>query len=157
MARRKTAFNIVDVLIIIALLAGAFGIYTAVKQMTAPKADESVNLCYIIKTEPLGDGLETNIASGDSLFSYDGRYKLGTVTASEIRPATHTGINSESGDAVIGDIEGKYCLYITVDAKASLADYYTVDGFEIYVGKTFGAMTPTLSFECECIGVSVTD
>lgn len=158
MAKSKVRFNLVDVIIILVIIAAAFAVYNAVTGRNDAEASKSVTLRYVIKTEAIGGGLENNITSGSPLYSDDGIIKYGTVVSYEVRPEYHSGKDTASGELVINPVEGKYTIYLTVEAKATLTEHsYRVDGMEIYVGKEFKAMTPDLLFKCQCINIAEKD
>lgn len=154
MKKRKIRFNIVDVIIILILIALAFALYSAVSGRKTAQAENHVTLRCVFRTDAVPAGLEANFRVGDALFLDGGKVRLGTVFSAEVRPAVHTGVDRETGEAVFSDIDGKYTVYVTVetDAEKDGSSYFT-DGYEIYVGKTLDAVTPMIAFGCECISI----
>ena len=154
MKKRKIRFNIVDVIIILVLIALAFAVYRTVSGEKKAEANGAVTLRCVFRSDVIPDGLEANFRIGESVFADGGKVRLGTVSATEVRPAVHTGVNTATGDTVFSDIEGKYTVYVTVDAAAEKSDNsYYIDGLEMLVGMHFDALTPEISCGCECISI----
>ena len=154
MGKRKIRFNIVDVIIILVLIALALVIYRTVSGGKKAQINDAATLRSVYRSDVIPDGLETNFRIGDSVYTDGGKVRLGTISATEVRPAVHMGVNSETGDTVSSDIEGKYTVYVTVDvsAEASGSSYF-IDGLEMFVGRHFDAVTPEISCGCECISI----
>ncbi len=158
MQNKKHRFNVIDVVIILAVIAlAALLVKSFVFDKQNDNRAEKVNLQYVIETDMLSEALADNVKTGDAVYDHVSGKKIGEVTACDVRNATHVGM-SDSGMQVVSDVVGYRTLYITVECQASvMADGYSVETTDISVGRTYSLMLPDLYCTGVCISTEVTD
>lgn len=158
MEKKKHRFNIIDLVIIAAVVAiGALLVKSFIFDARNDNKAEKVNLQYVIETDMLSEDLADNVKVGDAVYDYVSGRKIGQVTACDVRNATHIGM-SDSGAQVISDVVGYRTLYITVEGQASgTAGGYSVETVAISVGKAYSLMLPDLYCTGSCISAEVVD
>lgn len=153
-AKRKFRFNFVDVLVVILIVAVGFGAYSFIKNgfFTAGTGDSQAVIRCVFRTSDINDEFATLLTTNSVLYIDNGDTELGTVKAVEVRPAVYVG---ESADGVImSEIEGKSCLYVTVEINAAYdGKSYGIGDTKIYVGAELEAISPKLAFNAECISL----
>ena len=154
MEKKKRSFNIIDAVMIVAVVAlTAALVYGVVSGLGV--GNDYVRIKYVLEVSELRSEFCQKAAEGDAVRNADGGEQIGKVAAVSSVPAQHTGTDS-SGAPVLSDIDGYSTLYVTVEAQAKQGNTgYTVGGTLINTGKSVDVRLPSLCFEAKCISVEV--
>ncbi len=154
MTAKKHRFNIIDALIIIAiLLAASAAVYILFFRSTGPESSQ-VKLRYVLNCDWIRSEFTGNVRVGDKVFDPSGNV-MGSVTAVQVSEASYAGSDKSDGTPVVTKgIDGYKVLTLTVDADGTHSGTsYFVNGNEIIVGKEAGICFPNLYIEAEFINV----
>lgn len=115
--KRKIRFNIIDVIIIIAILAvaGAFLLRGNGGELINSAFAEA-DIEYVIKIASIQNASADAVKAGDGVFYYENDAAIGKVTAVEYKPAT-VYVNVPEGEIKKFELTQKIDLTITVSAK----------------------------------------
>lgn len=121
MAEKKVKFTVIDAVIILVVLAAlVVGVKKLVPMIANTSGSEKVDFTVLVQKEDMG--FADAITVGDnvtvSLTEKDG----GTVKEVRTEPAVTMAYNSIDGTYANEIIEGKYDVYITIEADASVSD-----------------------------------
>lgn len=121
MSEKKIKFTVIDAVIILVILAAlATGVKKVIPMFMNAGGDEKIDFTVLIQKEDIG--FADAITVGDnvtvSLTEKDG----GTVKDVKAEPAVTLAYNSIDGAYSNEIIEGKYDVYITIEAEASVSD-----------------------------------
>ncbi len=121
MSEKKIKFTVIDAVIILVILAAlAIGVKKVMPMFMNAGGDEKIDFTVLIQKEDIG--FADAITVGDnvtvSLTEKDG----GTVKDVKAEPAVTLAYNSIDGAYSNEIIEGKYDVYITIEAEASVSD-----------------------------------
>lgn len=153
MEKRKHKFNVIDAIVIL-LIAAVLTIAVVKIVSNSSGKTNDVKLTFVMQTDMIQDELSDNVKVGDAVYDGDTGRKIGEVTACDMRPAQHTGSDS-NGAPVVSDVPGYKTLYVTCFAlSVSGDDGYTVEGVPISSGRRYVLMFPSLYCEAECISIS---
>lgn len=154
MEKKKRSFNIIDAVMIVAVVAlTAALVYGVVSGLGV--GNDYVRIKYVLEVSEIRSEFCQKAAEGDAVRNADGGEQIGKVAAVSSVPAQHTGTDS-SGAPVLSDIDGYSTLYVTVEAQAKQGNTgYTVGGTLINTGKSVDVRLPSLCFEAKCISVEV--
>lgn len=154
MEKKKRSFNIIDAVMIVAVVAlTAALVYGVVSGLGV--GNDYVRIKYVLEVSETRSEFCQKAAEGDAVRNADGGEQIGKVAAVSSVPAQHTGTDS-SGAPVLSDIDGYSTLYVTVEAQAKQGNTgYTVGGTLINTGKSVDVRLPSLCFEAKCISVEV--
>ena len=157
-AKKAFGFNLIDVIVLLALLAVIFGIVYYFFMRDEKSGEESFVLEYVIETKELPDEFSGYVKKGDRLMSGDGKVFLGEVTAAEYEQATVTVFDGETGEQISSPYPGHANLYITVRGTAEHSDGgYRIDGTDIFVGSEISYRVPDFSGVGKCVSMKVTE
>lgn len=152
--KNKRILNIVDILIVIALLfalvctgfviirgLGTFG--------------ERVIVSYTVAIDPIDSDFVSNVALGDKLYDYNTGEHIGTVrTVSDSQAYKKS--YSDGADPRGSAIEGMSVLYITMTTEASKTDTgYSVGNTLLGIGRTLEMRFPNLYCVGECVSIEI--
>lgn len=154
MEKKKRSFNIIDAVMIVAVVAlTAALVYGIVSGLGV--GNDYVRIKYVLEVSEIRSEFCQKAAEGDAVRNADGGEQIGKVAAVSSVPAQHTGTDS-SGSPVLSDIDGYSTLYVTVEAQAKQGNTgYTVGGTLINTGKSVDVRLPSLCVEAKCISVEV--
>lgn len=154
MKTKKRSFNIIDAVMIVAVVAlTAALVYGVVSGLGV--GNDYVRIKYVLEVSEIRSEFCQKAAEDDAVRNADGGEQIGKVAAVSSVPAQHTGTDS-SGAPVLSDIDGYSTLYVTVEAQAKQGNTgYTVGGTLINTGKSVDVRLPSLCFEAKCISVEV--
>lgn len=121
MSEKKIKFTVIDALIILVVLAVlVFGVKKLLPNMLNGSEEEKVDFTVLVQKEDMG--FADAITVGDnvtvSLTEKDG----GIVKEVKTEPAVTMAYNSIDGTYSNEVIEGKYDVYITIEADANVSD-----------------------------------
>lgn len=158
MTKRKLRFNFVDILIILILAAavalvavvfiGGFGKESASE--TRPATIE-----YVVEIKNLDSSLQDTFAVGQTVEDAVERKIIGELKAVSKTETQQVNFNYTTGEEEYSVVEGRIDLTLTIRAQAEESDVsFTVDGYEVRVGKHISIILP--GFQCNgyCIGLT---
>lgn len=121
MSEKKIKFTVIDAVIILVILAAlAIGVKKVMPMFMNAGGDEKIDFTVLIQKEDIS--FADAITVGDnvtvSLTEKDG----GTVKDVKAEPAVTLAYNSIDGAYSNEIIEGKYDVYITIEAEASVSE-----------------------------------
>lgn len=159
MRKRKMKFNIMDLLILLAIAAvAAVLLYVFVLSENTPVDSlggaQTTKITYVIEVTGVDDALSDNIAVGETLIDAAKKMNIGTIVAVESQPYVYLGKNITEGAMELTTVDGKSTIYVTVEADASLAGIsYSISGYEIYVGEKVYLSLPNFTGSGYCISL----
>lgn len=139
MSKTKIRFNILDALILLAIIAAvSVLLYVFVfsgGSAGSPAQTEAYALTYVVEVAEVDEAFRGKVSPGDAVIDSASKRHIGTVTAVEERPHMHMGVNQAEGALVLNPVDGQINIYITVKADAVLDGItYKIGGYEMYVG-----------------------
>jgi len=150
--KNKRPINIIDIIIIIALLSivGAT-VYGFISGLGS--GNESTSVRYVLKVDSISSELCSKVTVGDGVYDHNTSQRIGTVTAVSTSQAYHNGTDPQ-GSPVASPIEGKSILYVTVEASAVRSNTgYTVAATTLNIGKTLDIRYPNLFCTSTCVSI----
>ena len=157
MAEKKVKFNIMDALILLAILAvAALLLYIFVFSEGGGLGEsDAYTLTYVVAITQLNEEFAERVAIGDAVVDSSKKLPIGTVVAVEKHPHEYLGENTKDGSLTLSTMEGYCDLYVTVEAPATLNGIsYTIGGYEIRVGSKVYLSFANLVSEGHCISLS---
>ena len=121
MSEKKAKFTVIDVIIILVVIAAvAVGAYKFVPSMINSDKQEKIEFTVLVQNQDKGfaDAISTGDKVTISLTEKDG----GIVKSVKAEPAVTLAYNSIDGEYSNEVLEGKYDVYITVEADADVSD-----------------------------------
>ncbi len=158
MAKQKTKFNIMDALILLAVLAiialllyvFVFSENSALKNAGA----DTYTLTYVVEVTEISDEFSDLISAGDRVIDSAKKMHIGTVTAVEVQPYLYMGTDTHAGNLVLNPVDGYVNMYITIQADAVLnGATYSIDGYDIYIGEKMHLAFPDMVCTGHCIAL----
>ena len=150
---RKRKLNIIDFLILLALLAAACAVLFRV--FGSAGGGEHQQIRYVLEVKELQTEFAAKVAAGDPVTVYAQDARIGTVVAASTAPVFFVGTD-ENGTPVQTEMENYSKLYITVEAEVTAEETgYRVDGYVLRTGETITVQLPGLYCEAECIRIEV--
>jgi len=158
MTNRKLRFNLVDLLILLAAAAAVlFLLYFFVwrGRDTAQLAEtQKVNIEYTIEIQKIDPFMKNAVAAGQPVRDAVEQKKIGSVKSVSDLPAQDINFGYREGREVYSLVEDKINLHITVAAEAiETESSFTVDGYEVCVGKLMSVYLPDFQGYGYCIGM----
>ncbi len=138
--RKRGRFNIADVIMILVILAIAFGIFRLVDPFHWFTTNEvrNVSIRYVVKLSGIDDDINVKdtVKNGVAVMNSATEYSMGTVESVKLQDATIWEYVEDSPEMVQKTIEGKSDIYITVTVRATYESGvgYEVNGQRIAVG-----------------------
>lgn len=159
----RLRLNLFDgIVLLAALLVGAFLLWNALKPEPAPSADvpavTNTTVRYTVRVQRFPEGTGDLIQVGDELVDNIKNYKLGKVVATEIVPTTTLVMNHDEGKYQLSEVPGVEDILVTLettcpenDSAIILDGGYTLRvGVTTYIrGKGYMASGPVIAIERE--------
>ena len=159
MTKKKTKFNIVDVIIIVlvlAAIAAVIYVFFGSKLSSDGVSNEKKKISYVLQITELREFYVDNISKDDSVYEADTDKYLGKVVSVSSAAATRIGTDLASGAQVVSEIEGRVNLFVTIENEAEFYDgQYLVDGIPIIVGNVVSMVTPDLLAPANIVSVEI--
>lgn len=148
MTKKRSKFNIVDIIVVLAIvLAIGYAVFVVASSMG--DGGDTVKVRYVVRVEDVKSEVTVSLKEGDKVYSEDG-VLLGEVAYCEVTPARLEGVG-EYGNLVYTETENK-TLLVTIDTTAvARATGYSVYDIPIAQGQTYKLRAPSLYMEGECI------
>jgi hypothetical protein len=159
MRKRKMKFNIMDVLILLAVAAvAAVLVYVFVLSENTPVdslgGTPTTKITYVVELTGIDDALSDNISVGETLIDAAKKMNIGTIVAVETRPYVYLGKNLTDGTMELTTVDNKSTIYVTVEADATLTGIaYSISGYDIYVGEKVYLSLPDFTGTGYCISL----
>jgi hypothetical protein len=158
MTNRKLKFNFVDVLILLILAAavalvavvfvGGFGSDSA-------SATQPATIEYVVEIKNLDSSLQETFAVGQLAEDAVERKIIGEVKAVSKTDSQKINFNYTTGEEEYSVVEGKIDLTLTIRAQAEESETsFTVNGYEVRVGKQISIILPGFQGSGYCIGLT---
>ena len=163
MQKRKFKFNIMDALILLALVAAAavlLYVFVLSEKVSgdALGGSDVKTVTYVIEVSGLDEDYADKIKVGQTLIDSSKKMNIGTVTAVETQPYTYTAENRVEGALQLRQMDGQITQYVTVEATASLNGFtYATNGYDLFVGKLVYMSLPDIVCSGYCIALDVQD
>lgn len=162
MQKRKSGFNIIDVLIILLVLAVGFGAYFLFFRSDAAMdenvGDEKVKVRYVLQVSELPAEYKDNIKAGEPVIDCATHISAGDIVAVGSEDFVYVGHDKTTGEQKLTTVKDYVNLYITVEGEASLfKEMYVINNTSVYVGKKIDLMMPELFCGSTCISMEVID
>ncbi len=157
MSKKKVKFNIMDALILLAVLAvAAVLLYVFVfSESGEGLSDDTYTITYVVEVTRLNEEFADRVAVGDAVVDSSKKLPIGTVVAIEKHPHEHLGKNTKDGSVTLNTVDGFLDLYITIEAPATLNGIsYNIGGYEVRVGTKVYLSFSDLVSEGHCISLS---
>lgn len=138
--RKRGRFNIADVIMILVIVAIAFGIFRLIDPFHWFTTNEvrDVSIRYVVKLSGIDDDINVKdtVKNGVAVMNSATEYSMGTVESVKAQDAAVWEYSEESQEMVQKTIEGKSDIYITVTVRATYESGvgYVVNGQRIAVG-----------------------
>ena len=159
MRKRKMKFNIMDVLILLAVAAvAAVLLYVFVLSENTPVDSlggaPTTKITYVVELTGIDDALSDNISIGETLIDAAKKMNIGTIVAVETQPYVYLGKNLTDGTMELTTVDNKSTIYVTVEADATLTGIaYSISGYDIYVGEKVYLSLPDFTGTGYCISL----
>ena len=152
MQKRKTAFKIIDSIIIIFVVAAglvAYFLFFNRDEANSDSNDEISRVRYVLQVNELSSDFSDNIKAGETVLDYGTHTSAGEVVAVDFENYVYVGHDKTTGEQVLTPVEDYVNLYITVEGDAVLEDeIYYINDTSLYIGKRLDMMMPDLF----CVG-----
>ena len=159
MRKRKMKFNIMEVLILLAVAAvAAVLVYVFVLSENTPVdslgGTPTTKITYVVELTGIDDALSDNISVGETLIDAAKKMNIGTIVAVETQPYVYLGKNLTDGTMELTTVDNKSTIYVTVEADATLTGIaYSISGYDIYVGEKVYLSLPDFTGTGYCISL----
>jgi len=156
----KYRFNIIDILLVViiiaAVLAIAFLVYSSDKKDAENGNMKNVKIVYTLENKEIDDILRGNIDIGNALYTIDGEAKLGEVVDVEYSASEYDIVDPESDQKTTSVLPGRLDMHVVMSAEAMVDEsgIYYINGVRMNMGKEFDARFPSYTGKCICISIS---
>lgn len=152
--KKKFRFNIVDVLIILAVVAVITLAVVLFGRFGAASENNTVKIEYVVQIPQVRSEISDKIKVGDTLIDSATKYNIGVVKSVEKVPYTVKGVDMESSKQVLAEYPEHYYVRVTVQADATdHGSYYSIGGFRISAGLRIYTRFPDFVGEGFCISL----
>ena len=162
MAKTKLKFNIMDAVILLAVIAViALLLYIFIFSETTSVGSmdsASYSLTYVVEVVGLNEEFADRIVPGSTVIDSSKKMNIGTVTAVEKMPYLYMGTNKSEGTLVLNPVDDHCNLYVTIEADATLDGIsYSIGGYEVYVGSLVYMSFSDIVCSGYCISLSAAE
>jgi len=158
MTKRRFRFNFVDFLILLILAAGCVLVASVfVGGFGKDSAGETgiATIEYVVEIKDLDSSLQDTLAVGQPVEDAVERKYLGELKAFSKSDAQRITFNYTTGEEEYSVVEGKINLTLTIRVQVEESETsFSVDDYEIRVGKQISLFLP--GFQCNGYCISVT-
>lgn len=162
--RRRSPVNVIDVIIIVAILAAvAFGVTATLFGKTLfGNGTQTKTIEYTVVFRQVSEDFVTSIASGDAVLNVKEKQTVGVVSADvENNPSTYVAYlaateEGSGGTAVLMTYPDRMDLTVTIRVEAEYrpGTGYEVGGLRIAVGSEYSLMFPGFTGTGTCIALN---
>lgn len=154
---KKIVFNFIDVILIIAFLAGALLLVYFLRERRIVTSDskEKEEIVYKLEISPMREEFRNLVAIGDTVTDATSLLAIGEVTDVSYSACYYTGLDRTTGETVKSVYPGMITMTVTVKAQSSPDNGgYTVNGREIILDSGITFRVPSFTGTGKCISVS---
>lgn len=159
MGKNKISFNIIDILIIFALVCvvTVFSYFAAGKWETGKAENSSNTVRYTVCVQDAEEKFLNKIAAGDMVWDVRKGGTLGTVVdVTEPVKYETTAENRENGTFVLAEIPERYSYEFTVESPCSKSETgCSINDTKINVGRKITVRTENIAVEGTVFGVEI--
>ena len=161
MRKTKLKFNLLDALIVLAILAViAVLLYVFVwsedRSVENLAGTSAVPITYVVEVSGIHKDFADMIEVGEKPLDSAVKSPLGLITALETQDHYYTGTNLHDGTLVLSKVEDYVNLYITIETEAMPESYaYTLNGSDLYVGKLINLSFDDIVCSGYCIALDI--
>lgn len=158
--KKKIAFNIIDVILIIAVLASILALvfFLRERKIINPQNEQTVKLEYTISFSPLREEFRNLAQIGDTVVDASILENIGEIVNVSYLECRYEGINEQTGQKVYTPYPGMITMVITVRADAvKTASGYEINGHEIIIGNNVTVRVPFFTGTGTCTSISTVD
>ncbi len=152
---RKLRFNLIDLVILaVIVLAALLLLYVFVWSGRGETAegDQYADIEYVIEIQNVNEAFASSIQAGQPVEDAVERKNMGEVKWVSTKPTQVINFNYTTGKEEYSEVEGKINLYVTISARAvETESSFTVNGYEVCVGKQMSAIFPNFQGYGYCI------
>lgn len=155
--KKKAVFNFIDVLLIVAFLAGALSLVYFLRERKVVISDsgETEEIIYRLEISPMREEFRNLVSIGDTVTDAVSLLPIGEVTDVSYSAFYYTGLDRATGETVKSAYPGMITMTVTVKAQASPENGgYTVNGRELILDTDFAFRVPAFTGTGKCISVS---
>lgn len=155
--KKKAVFNFIDVLLIVAFLAGALSLVYFLRERKVVISDsgETEEIIYRLEISPMREEFRNLVSIGDTVTDAVSLLPIGEVTDVSYSACYYTGLDRATGETVKSAYPGMITMTVTVKAQASPENGgYTVNGRELILDTDFAFRVPAFTGTGKCISVS---
>ena len=157
--KKKVSFNIIDVLLIAAVLIAAVLLIFYVKNRRIVLSDSAntVEVVYQLRVSPLREEFRNLVAVGDAVTDADTLRPIGEVTNVSYSACYYTGTDRTTGAPVTSAYPGMITMTLTVKVSASATKTgYSVGNRPLTLGDSVNFRVPDFTGTGVCTSVSRT-
>lgn len=158
MTKRKIRFNFVDLLILLIFAAAAFlvaSVFMGRDGSESVSETQPATIEYVVELKNLDSSLQDTIAVGQTVEDAIERKSIGELKAISRSDTQEIHFNYTTGEEEYSVVEGKVNLTLTIRAQAEESDVsFTVNGYEVRVGKQISIILPGFQGYGYCIGLT---
>lgn len=155
--KKKAVFNFIDVLLIVAFLAGALSLvyFLRDRKVVISDSGETEEIIYRLEISPMREEFRNLVSIGDTVTDAVSLLPIGEVTDVSYSACYYTGLDRTTGETVKSAYPGMITMTVTVKAQASPENGgYTVNGRDLILGTDFAFRVPAFTGTGKCISVS---
>ena len=161
MEHKKRKLGVLDLLVIIAVLAvvAAAVYYFTHNEVGNSAASSGKNqISYVLEIQDVPASFADQIIIGDSVYESQSDAYIGKVTAAKLVPYRVDAYQKDRDTVVAKEVQGKYCLRVTVTALADISAASTeVNSIPVMVGSQVNVRTSTVGGVSYCIKLEEPD
>lgn len=155
--KKKIAFNFIDVLLIIAFLAGALSLVYFLRERKIVISDSggTEDIVYRLEVSPMREEFRNLVAIGDTVTDGTSLLPIGEVTDVSYSACYYTGFDRTTGETVKSAYPGMITMTVTIKTQASPENGgFTVNGRDLILDSSFAFRVPAFTGTGKCISVS---
>jgi hypothetical protein len=152
---KKRRFNLFDLIVLIVVVALAFGAYLFLGRSEGAAAGTAVKVTYQVEITHVREQIKDSATVGDPVIDAVKRYRLGTLTRVNVLPQEEIVANRAQQTLIETRNPYLYKVQLTIEADGMLRDgQVTVDGATILVGGRMSVRTAHFSGTGYCISMT---
>ncbi len=160
MTKRKLRFNPVDALIL-AVIAAAVVLVVFLfgggsdAEAVAEAQNTTAAIEYVIEIKEVDSSIRRSLAAGQPVEDAVTRRQIGELKAFSETPMEMAGFHFADDEEIYSEMDGMINVLLTVKAQAEESDAaFTVDGYEIRVGKQISVILPEFQGYGYCVSLT---
>ena len=154
--KKKFYFNLIDVLLIVAVLATAVTVvfFLRERKVLLPTSAETVEIVYQLEVSPMREEFRNLVSVGDRMTDHVLLTSLGEIADVTYSECRYFGTHSATGATVSSPYPGHITMTLTVKAEAILTENgYEINGRLLLLGQELSFRTPSFTATAICQSV----